>query len=338
MENSRESEPEYLSLQSDYFLLTGINSTIRTSFISSTSSLLISNSSGLPWQYSHYTYGRVCVKRLLHLLFYFLYLCTATITQILLPPMSIYSKTPFVMHPYFSQGAWLALCLFGFFLSISIFLRNSQVITLLCIDLKFQTIPIYLLLSFYLISRELFTSAYWFLLDTTVLLIILVLALSVYTRIRYLDDGRYQVSWLEYLGIQGNFSVILPWTLIQLISSSLITAYKYDELYDSYILKLTRDDWTIFMLSIIFSLSVVALSIYKDIFLGATLGYCCFGVWYMQESMLEQGNDTYSSSVQLLSFIFGVSIYCFIGVTMAFYCRTACFCIRRPIREREGLR
>ena len=123
MENSRESEPEYLSLQSDYFLLTGINSTIRTSFISFTSSLLISNSSGSPWQYSRYTYGRVCVKPLLHLLFYFLYLCTATITKSYYP--DVYLLRNSICNAPILQPRSLACAMSLFFLSISIFLQYT---------------------------------------------------------------------------------------------------------------------------------------------------------------------------------------------------------------------
>lgn len=335
MENPIEEEPQLLTAQSTYQLLIGVNNTFRNSFLTSTRSLIFSETSAVSWQYSQYTYRSLFCSRFFNTLFYSSYLITASITQFIFPETPIYSKTPFVMHPVFSRGGWLISVVFCLFLTLTSFLHNSQVISLFCNDLTYKTVPIYIFLSVYMISREQFTSGYGFLFDIFCLIIVLCLCIHIYLKIRYIDDGRYQVTWKEYLGIQVNFSVLLPWSFIHLVSCSLLAAYKYDELYDSYILKLTRDDWNILVLSIIFFLSVMGLSVYKDVFFGGTFAYCCFGIFYMQKEMKDNGNEAHSGFVMMLSFVFAISICCFIVVTLGFYCRTVCFCVRRPVWERD---
>ena len=37
-----------------------------------------------------------------------------------------------------------------------------------------------------------------------------------YLIIKYEDDGRYIVKWVDYLGVQVHFSVLLAWSLMMI--------------------------------------------------------------------------------------------------------------------------
>ena len=103
MENEIEEGPESIAHHSDYDLLNGLNTTNRESFLSSTNFLIVSNMSNVSWLYSNFTRRSIYFKRLVHVIFYLIYLATAIVTQMCIPTAPIYSKTPFVMFPMFTK-------------------------------------------------------------------------------------------------------------------------------------------------------------------------------------------------------------------------------------------
>lgn len=110
----------------------------------------------------------------------------------------------------------------------------------------------------------------------------------VYTKIKYLDDGRDFVSWIEFLSIHCSFSVLhccLSYYVIYNYVTSL--AYIIDDYFDGEYkchrcLVFTYEEWSIIGMLLLFLEMTVYLAYYKDVIFGTFTSLNYIGMYLYQ--------------------------------------------------------
>ncbi|CAG9311998.1 unnamed protein product [Blepharisma stoltei] len=236
------------------------------------------------------------------------------------------NESPFTIDPYFESSIWIFILVLSVFLIPVLFKKSTNSISFLSEKLKYYHFPVCVLLGAYIFSRRLYSETISFIFNDLILIIVGILLVIVYSNIKYEEDGRYMVTWLEYIGIHLQFSVLVALVLVELCRCIIITIIKIDKAQSDEMFGMSFNSWTVLIMSVLFVLGVIFMTMYKDIYFAAVLGYNFFGVYVMQRSSCIEENCY--DDVQEAALILGSLTYGFIFLTILFYPRLICYNLR----------
>ncbi|CAG9334797.1 unnamed protein product [Blepharisma stoltei] len=334
MELETEDTPAFISDSTDYDIFLHPIISLQTN--SGKPSLLLHTNEieEIPggWLYRHYTNRHLILLRSLHIAGYGLELGCFIAGECLVKFEIEYDNfTPFAVDPIFVTFLWGLILLLGALLIPVLFRKTNNAISIISDQLKYYHFPVYILIAIFLLSKNVFKTKFSFIFNDLTLIIISGLSFYIYSRVKYEDDGRYVVTWLEYLGIQVQFSVIVAWMLVELSISTMLTISSIDgqSTKDYKFVGWPHENWTILLMSICFTISVIVLNTYKDIFFPAVLSYTFLGIysWQRRKICLED-DDNCSESVTVTAFVFGGLLLVFIIITILYYPKLILYRVR----------
>ena len=322
----QDSDPQYVPASSPYNLLN------KRNFIDESAcaeSLLMSKSvSSIPggWLYRSFLRNHIRISRFLHIAGYSIELICYVIGQSWVKFQDTTAEDSFALDPIFVTICWGILIILGGILIFALFHDNIHSISVLGQKLRLVQLPFYGLLSMYFISNIIFTKTIVLIFNDICLFLLLCLSFYLYYEIKYEDDGRYIVTWIDYFGIHAHFSIFCAWILVELCHNAILTADNIENEHHLSLLGWDSSNWTICIMCVEFGLSVIVLSTFKDIFFAGTMSYNFFGIFSLQERGLCKRCDR---EVKLTSVVMGSLMISFVLLIVLLYSKKVCYNVRR---------
>lgn len=338
----QEDAPCYITEEIEYLLLKEGDFYAQKSISSSNSSIVLAGEAlqNVPgaWMYSRYTTYQINLLRGLNFMGYAFELAGYIVGECLMK-FKVYesSDTPFNVDPYFGAVLWGLIVLLGGCLIPVLLESNSNVVSLLSDKIRYYNFPVYILLAIYLVSKSYFKMLVPMIFNVVCLVIVTSLVFFIYSRVKYEDDGRYYVSWLEYFGIHVQFSILTAWILVESCGYTilLIVIASGESNKDANFLGWPNENWTLVIMSVAFVLGVIMLSKFKDIYFALVLCYTSFGIYSMQKRYSCDGGDNCSSKVQVCSLVYAGLLLGFSILTALFYPKVIFYSVRNSKRKEK---
>ncbi|CAG9327069.1 unnamed protein product [Blepharisma stoltei] len=332
---STEEEPVLISQNDSNYLPIRNGYTSRRSLLNSQERLILASSSieNMPggWLYRNFMKRRIMFLRTLNIFGIFLeisgFIAGEYLTDFGTDISSTY-ETPFTLDDWFEFSLWVFILSLSVFLLPVLFKKTENSISFLTEKLKFYHFPVCAFLGIYFFSKQFYDNELSYIIVNDILLfLIAVFVFYIYWKVKYEEDGRYRVSWIEYIGIHLQFSVLVSFVLVELCRSVLMTIIKVKKIDNRELFGLDFDEWTIIVMAFAFVLGVIFLTMYKDIYFAGVLGYNFFGVFVVQATD-ECIKSNCSERVQEASLVLGCLTFGFIILTIGFYPRLICYNLR----------
>mmetsp|Transcript_14655 Transcript_14655/g.21358 ORF Transcript_14655/g.21358 Transcript_14655/m.21358 type:complete len:338 (+) Transcript_14655:530-1543(+) len=325
--------PLYINNESGYLMIKDEEYFAKKSQHSSDNSLVVKFQSlqGVPgsWFYKKYTKTHLNHLRTVHTVGYLLELLGYSVGEIIgLFHEENKKNTPFNLDSTFEDCMWGLVVFLGLFLVPVVFKTNPYSISLIADKIQFYQVPVYALFSIYLTTRRYFGLDTYFLVFNSICLFVNSgFVFYIYSRVKYKDDGRYYVGWLEYVGAHVQFSMLAAWNLVEFCSCVIVLIVELSKHHqDSKFLGWDNENWTLLLMSLAFVLGVIMLSSFKDVFFSFVLTYTFFAIYYQQT---KSSRDNDSSNVEVTSLVFGGLMTGFVVLTSAVYPNLICYSVRK---------
>lgn len=242
-----------------------------------------------------------------------------------------YSNIPFSVDPYFKIITWVIVLALGLPYIMVIYMRNINSLNLIGRNIKLLYLPVYYLLSILFINRSVPSYQLSLITEDVMILSSMALILLIYYRVKYKDDGRYKVGFIEFLGVQVHFSAILGCIIIELceVLFRSLGIYEDTDKKDSKLLGWENEKWTILVMSLSFWTGCLSLYLYKDIIYPFIISFTYFGIVSMQYRIFcSEGSDSCSDSVTKTAITLGTILVFFIFITIITYPKLVLYSVR----------
>lgn len=242
-----------------------------------------------------------------------------------------YSNIPFSVDPYFKIITWVIVLALGLPYIMVIYMRNINSLNLIGRNIKLLYLPVYYLLSILFINRSVPSYQLSLITEDVMILSSMALILLIYYRVKYKDDGRYKVGFIEFLGVQVHFSAILGCIIIELceVLFRSLGIYEDTDKKDSKLLGWENEKWTILVMSLSFWTGCLSLYLYKDIIYPFIISFTYFGIVSMQYRIFcSEGSDSCSESVTKTAITLGTILVFFIFITIITYPKLVLYSVR----------
>jgi hypothetical protein len=284
------------------------------------------------WLYSRFSKHKVRWTQSLYLISYilegFCFVVYVATTNFKDPS---YSNVPFSVDPYFKIITWIFVLSLGLPFLIVIYKRNINSLNLIGRSIKLIYLPVYYLLSILFITRSAPDYKLSLLTEDCIILSSMILILLIYYNVKYKDDGRYKVGFIEFFGVQVHFSAILGCLLVELceILFKSLGIYEDTNRKDSKLLGWENEKWTILVMTLSFWTGCLSLYLYKDIIYPFVLSFTYFGIVSIQYRIFcSEGNDSCSDSVTKTAVSLGAILIFFIFITIITYPKLVLYSVR----------
>lgn len=278
---------------------------------------------GADWLYRDYTETHLLYLRATHTLLYLMQVTVFVVAVALSKGQFLEvtenTITPFTLLPELVFALWIVLLLLEALFMFVIFRRTLTTVELLAKQMSWYYFPKYCFLGSYFYFQ--FTEGQ----NTAIINLALLVALYplihlVYHRVKYLDDGRFLVTWMELFGVQINISFYAAWIQSRLLHEVFVViGYLNDE--KSQIFGWTNSHWAVLANVLIFCIGVIYLSAYKDVFFNIVIIYSYVGIFLEQAHCPAENHGMCTSEVQKTVIILGVILSIFVLLVLALYNR-----------------
>jgi hypothetical protein len=230
--------------------------------------------------YGSYTAHRIKTLRILHSVGYGLELfCFIMGNLIETPKVTEHSVTPLTPHYVFIMIGWCIHLILGIPFMHVVYQNTLTAVDLIAEQYKFYYIATYPLLRIFFLCKN-FTESLAVCIVCSVLLGVCALVLYwVYHRVKYLDDGRYFVTRIEFISVHIRISIFVAWVVVSLANHIFICVVHWN---DQEFLDWSNSNWSIFSLVVIFACGCISLSSYKDAFFATMLSFAFLGIYVEQ--------------------------------------------------------
>ena len=327
-----EEPPLLINSESDYSILSVNN---NRSMSSDANSLLLPSSmpldSGL-WIYSQYSYNTIKLYRFLHLFGVVAEaLCFLLCESLTKFDKGYYKNTPFCVDPIFTSILWGVVIFLGCCFLYIIFKPTPLSVTILADKLRTYYFFVYISVAIFFIFTNVVQGVVANIITDLCAIFIFGIMLYSYLIIKYEDDGRYIVKWVDYLGVQVHFSVLLAWSLMMICEYFFrtLSGLLGPDDKNSKVLGWDHEIWTLIVMIINFMVATFWLHRYKDIYFANVLAYTFFGIFSMQIRVTcIDDPDFCSYAVKVASVSLASILLFFVFLTFLFYPKLVLYNVR----------
>ena len=194
--------------------------------------------------------------------------------------------------------------------------------------------PGYLMEALYLALRNISGFLLVNVLRCVILGVLAVILFRIYRRTKYADDGRYEVSRVEFLGVHVRLSLLTAWVCLSFVHECFM-CLSYSHSYNGHqqtFLDWENSSWSILVMLLTFAWGVIFLSMYKDIFYPLMLAYAYIGIYFMQaheEVCTKQYEYNCSTNVSKSALVLATLLVSLSMISLWFNYRLICY-KRRP--------
>ena len=278
---------------------------------------------GAAWLYRDYTETHLLYLRAAHTLLYLMqvtvFVVAVSLSKGVFLEVTEDNITPFTPQPEMVFAFWIFLLLLEALFMFVVFRRTLTTVELLAKQMSWYYFPKYCFLGTYFYFQ--FTGGE----NSAIINLSLLAALYplihlVYHRVKYLDDGRFVVTWMELFGVQVNISFYAAWIQSRLLHEVFV-AISYFNGESSQILGWTNSHWAVLANVLIFCIGVIYLSAYKDVFFNIVIIYTYVGVFIQQAHCPANNHGMCTSEIQKTVIVLGVILTIFVLLVLALYNR-----------------
>lgn len=328
-----EQVPILINAESDYEVFSSNN---KHRISSDTKSLIVGSKDLLQpetWMYSQYSSENIRAYRFLHLIGVFsVVICFLLCEGLAKFQRGYFKNTPFCVDPIFNSILWgFEVCLECIFLYI-VFQQTPLAITLIADKLRNIYFTVYFSISLFFISTNLLNGIIANVITDICACLIFAVMLRSYLVIKYEDDGRYIVSWSEYLGVHIHFSVLLAWSLMMICEYFFRTLDQVEDKHekDSTLLGIEHQTWTVLVMVLNLMVATFWLYKYKDIYFAIVLAFTFFGIFSMEKRVTcHENSQNCSDIVKVSSVSLGSILLFFALLTFISYPRLVLYNLRK---------
>ena len=277
---------------------------------------------GADWLYQDYTERHLLYLRAGHTIFYLIELTMFVIGVTMSGDAYLSTAhdtiTPFMLHPKFVFAAWVALLVLEALFIFVIFHRTLTTVELLAKQLSWYYFPKYFLLWAYFYFQ--YTSGFQeAVINICILVVLYPLIHFVYHRVKYQDDGRFLVSWSELLAVQVNISFYAAWIQSRVLHEVFVIISYVNTSRKENLLGWSNSNWSVLANVLIFSIGVIYLSAYKDVFFNLVIIYSYIGIYIEQVNCPPDSEGNCSAEITKTVVVLGVILSLFVLLVLALY-------------------
>jgi hypothetical protein len=301
----------------------------------------IVNSPGM-WLYENYTVGKVRAFRVFHLFGVALEIASFIVAEFIskLSPED-YGSTPFCVDPIFNTTLWGVVIILEVIFLYTIYQRRPLSITIVADKLRNTYFVVYVAVSVFFITTTFIDGIAAYVVTDLMACVIMAIMLYTYLRIKYQDDGRYIVTWTDYLGVHIHFAVLLAWSLMMTCEYFFKTVAQIENSHskDTKLLGWSNQSWTVLVMTLNCLLATLWLYKYKDIYFAIVLSFTFFGIFSMQvrKTCIHHAENC-SDMVKTAAISLGCILIGFVLLTAAFYPKMILYNMRVRANEREKVK
>ena len=285
------------------------------------------------WLYSRFSRVKVRWSQTLYLIsFIFQGFCFVVFVATTNYKDPQHANIPFTVDPYFKIITWITALTLGLPFIMIIYRNNISSLNLLGRSVKLLYLPVYYMISILFINRSLPEYKLELLTEDIMIVGSLIFVLVIYYKVKYKDDGRYKVSFLEFLGVQVHFSALLCCLIVEMIECVFrsLGLYEDTDQKDSKLFEWDNEKWTIIVMTLSFWTGCLILYLYKDIIYPFVLSFTYFGIVSIQIRIFCSNNQSScSESVTKAAISFGSILLFFIIITIITYPKLVLYSVRR---------
>jgi hypothetical protein len=290
------------------------------------------------WLYSRFSRVKVRWTQTLYLLsFIFQGFCFVVWVATTNYKNPSHANIPFTVDPYFKIIIWAGVLFLGLPFIFILYKKNISSLNLIGRSVKLLYLPVYYLTSVLFINRTLSTYPYSLLTQDTMIICSLIIVLLIYYKVKYKDDGRYKVGYLEFLGVQVHFSGLLACLMVEMIECLFLSFGFYEDTdkKDSKLFNWENEKWTILVMTLSFWTGCLSLYLYKDIIYPFVLSFTYFGIVSIQVRIFcNDGENSCSESVTKAAVALGSILVFFIIITIITYPKLVLYSVRNNRNNR----
>ena len=285
------------------------------------------------WLYSRFSRVKVRWSQTLYLIsFIFQGFCFVVFVATTNYKDPQHANIPFTVDPYFKIITWIVVLTLGLPFIMIIYRNNISSLNLLGRSVKLLYLPVYYMISVLFINRSLPDYKLELLTEDIMIFGSLIFVLPIYYKVKYKDDGRYKVSFLEFLGVQVHFSALLSCLMVEMIECVFrsLGLWEDTDQKDSKLFEWENEKWTILVMTLSFWTGCLILYLYKDIIYPLILGFTYFGIVSIQIRIFCSDNESScSESVTKAAISLGSILLFFIIITIITYPKLVLYSVRR---------
>ena len=243
-----------------------------------------------------------------------------------------HANVPFTVDPYFKIITWVVVLALGLPFIMIIYRNNISSLNILGRSVKLLFLPVYYMISVLFINRSLENYSLDLLTEDIMVIGSLICVLAIYYKVKYKDDGRYKVNFLEFLGVQVHFSALLSCLIVEVIECVFrsLGIYEDTDRKDSKLFEWENEKWTILVMTLSFWTGCLILYLYKDIIYPFILGFTYFGIVSIQVRIFcDEDQSSCSESVTKAAIALGSILLFFIIITIITYPKLVLYSVRR---------